>query len=117
MPYVAVTSESERQQLLGLLAEGFPGVQIDWRSAFEAPAGRSGHGTLLIVDGRAQGAILAFEKQEAIGGCPHRIVNLSSWYIRRPYRSHAPRMLRAVTAEPDASYTICSPSSSVQQIG
>lgn len=116
MRYVPVLGEPERQQLLALLAEGFPRERIDWRSAFEAPAGSIGHGVLLVVDDRPEGAILAFEKKEIIGGQAIRTVNLSSWYIRPLYRSLAFRMMRSVTSEPDTIYTICSPIASVQQI-
>jgi hypothetical protein len=116
MPYVPVLGEAERQLLLPLLSEGFPRAQIDWSSAFEAPAGHNGHGVLLLVDGAAQGAILTFEKKETVRGREVRFVNISSWYIRPRYRSLAWRMMRAITSEPDTVYTICSPIPSVQRI-
>jgi hypothetical protein len=117
MHFVPILDEPQRREMLELLAEGFPDASIDWPRAFRAPPGRSGHGTLLIVDGRAEGGILTFEKTEPIGGRARRIVNLSSWYIRPRYRKFAARMIRAVTSEPDTIYTGTSGILSVQKIG
>jgi hypothetical protein len=117
MPFVRIIDQEQRKQMLELLAEAFPHSDIDWSAAFEAPSGDTGHGLLLIVDGRVQGGILSFEKMEAIGGRRRRIVNLSSWYIRPPYRRLAVRMLREVTADPDTVYMACSPIRSAQKIG
>ncbi len=116
MPFVAIHSAEQRQQMLELLREGFPEVAFDWSVAFQPPPGRSGHGLLLIVDGRPQGGILSFEKTETIDGRERRFVNLSSWYIRPKYRSMALRMMRAASSDPDTIYTICTPIRSVQAI-
>jgi hypothetical protein len=116
MQFVPILDEQQRGQMLELLAEGFPKVSIDWPSAFRAPAGSTGHGTLLIVDGRAEGGILAFEKKEMIRGRLRRVINLSSWYIRQRYRAFAVRMMRVVSGDPDAIYTSSSPILSVQKI-
>jgi hypothetical protein len=116
MQFVPILAEPQRREMLELLAEGFPGASTDWSRAFRAPPVGTGHGTLLIVDGRSQGVLLSFEKTETIGERARRIVNLSSWYIRPRYRKFAVRMLRAVTAEPDTIYTATSPILSVQTI-
>ena len=117
MQFVPIFAEPQRREMLELLAEGFPDASTDWSRAFRAPPGGTGHGTLLIVDGRSQGVLLSFEKTETIGERARRIVNLSSWYIRPRYRKFAVRMLRAVTAEPDTIYTATSPILSAQTIG
>lgn len=116
MPFVPVLGERERQQALGLLAEGFPHRQIDWSSAFAAPPGRRGHGWLLTVDGTPHGCLLAFEKTETIRGRRRHVVNLSNWYIRPPYRALALPMLRAATADADTIYTGCTPRPSHQPL-
>lgn len=116
MQFVPILAEPQRREMLELLAEAFPGASTDWPRAFRAPPGSTGHGTLLIVDGRPEGGILSFEKTETIGGRVRRIVNLSSWYIRPRYRKFAVRMMRAVTADPDTIYTGSSPILSVQTI-
>lgn len=115
MQFERIIGPEQRQQMLALLAEGFPHANIDWPLVFTAPSGDTGHG-LLITDGRAQGGMLSFEKMEAISGRRRRIVNLSSWYIRPPYRRFALRMGRQATADPDAVYVTCSPIRSVQTI-
>ncbi|MHA1564812.1 MAG: GNAT family N-acetyltransferase [Alphaproteobacteria bacterium] len=45
-----------------------------------------------------------------IDGADHCLVNLTSWYLRRPYRDlkTALAMLRAATADEDATYTVFS---------
>ena len=116
MNLVPVNDDLRRKQLLELLEEGFVSRGIDWRSAFAAPAGRWGHGVLLMVAGAPEGGILAFEKTETIRGIPRRVVNLSSWYIRPPFRNLAVRMMREVTADADTIYTGVSPIPSVQTI-
>jgi hypothetical protein len=116
MHLVPVLDEPQREQLLGLLEEGFASHAIDWRSAFAAPQGRSGHGMLLMIEGRPEGGILVFEKTETLRGRPRRIVNLSSWYIRPPFRRLAVRMMRALTSDAEALYTIFTPIPSVQKI-
>jgi hypothetical protein len=116
MQFVPILDEHQRREMLELLAEGFPRASTDWSRAFRAPPGDTGHGTMLIVDGRPEGGILSFEKTETIGGRVRRIVNLSSWYIRPRYRKFAVRMMRAVTADPDTIYTGTSPILSVQTI-
>jgi hypothetical protein len=114
--FVRVLGQQQRGELLELLAEGFPQVEIDWAAAFEAPAGETGHGMLLVVDGRPQGGMLSFEKKMNVGGQPRRVVNLSSWYIRSSYRRFAVRMARAVTDDPDTVYVTCTPTRPVQKI-
>jgi len=116
MRFVPILERQQRQEMLALLVEGFPQSNIDWPAAFDAPSGDTGHGMLLTVDGRTQGGLLSFEKMETIVGRPRRIVNLSSWFIRPPYRRFAVRMARAVSADPDALYTVCTPLRSVQKI-
>jgi hypothetical protein len=116
MQFVPIFDEQQRGQMLELLAEGFPKVSIDWSSAFRAPSGSTGHGTLMMVDGRAEGGILAFEKKEIIRGRLRRVINLSSWYIRPRYRAFAVRMMRAVSGDPDTIYTSSSPILPVQKI-
>jgi|GEM_PF-2642889 len=116
MRFERIIDQQQREQMLELLAEGFPHSDIDWPAAFDAPAGDTGHGLLLMADGGAQGGILSFEKQEVTGGRQRRIVNLSSWYIRPPYRRFAVRMLREVAADPDTVYMACSPIRSAQKI-
>jgi hypothetical protein len=116
MQFVRILEGQQRQEMLELLAEGFPQSKIDWRAAFDAPLGDTGHGMLLTVDGRAQGGLLTFEKMETIGGRQRRIVNLSSWYMRPPYRKLAVRMARAASADPDTIYTTCTAIRSVQKI-
>ena len=115
MQLVPIRDGQQRRQMLELLAEGFPAIKLDWSSAFSAPAGNSGHGWLMMIEGDLAGGILAFEKTERIRGTLRPIVNLSSWYIRPPYRKFAVRMMREISADP-AIYTIFSPVPSVQKI-
>jgi hypothetical protein len=114
--FTPILDEPQRGQMLDLLAEGFPGIDIEWSSAFAAPPGKTGHGVLLLVDGRPEGGILMFERSRTINGVRRRVVNLSSWYIRPPYRTLAIRMMDEITADASAIYTIGSPIASVQKI-
>ncbi len=116
MPFIPIVDAEQRSRMLALLAEGFPHSDIDWALAFAAPSSDGGHGLLLIADGDTQGGILSFEKTETIGGRRRRAINLSSWYIRPPYRKFAVRMMREATADPDILYMACSPIRSVQKI-
>lgn len=116
MQLIPILDEHQRRQMLQLLAEGFPGGTIDWSSAFKAPPGTFGHGYLLMVNQQLAGGILVFEKTETIRGQPRRVVNLSSWYIRPPYRKYAVRMVREICADQSAIYTTFSPIPSVQKI-
>ncbi len=114
--FVPILDEQQQVQMLDLLAEGFSGIDIDWSSAFAAPPGKTGHGVLLLVDGRPEGGLLAFERSRTIDGVARRVVNLGSWYIRPPYRRFAVRMLREITPDASAIYTTGSPIASVQKI-
>jgi hypothetical protein len=116
MRFIPIIGPTERQQMLALLAEGFPGADVDWPRIFEAPAGDTGHGLLMIADGEPQGGILSFEKSQDVAGRLRRVVNLSSWYIRPAYRKFAVRMLREASADPETIYTNGSPIRSVQKI-
>jgi len=114
--FVPIAGPQQRQEMVALLDEGFPQQNVDWPMMFAAPAGQMGHGLLLIADGAAQGGILCFEKMQTKGGRRRRVVNLSSWYIRPPYRKFAVRMMREATADPNTIYTVCSPIPSVRTI-
>lgn len=116
MQFVPIVGPREREQTLALLAEGFAHANVVWPQIFEAPAGESGHGLLLVADGTAQGVILSFERAEIIGERRRRIVNLSSWYVRPNYRRFAVRMVREASADADAIYVTCSPIWSAQKI-
>jgi hypothetical protein len=116
MTFVHIIDPERQRQTLQLLAEGFADSGINWPLVFNAPSGITGHGLLFIADGNPQGVILSFEKIVAIDGQLRRQINLSSWYIRPPYRRFAVRMMREATADPDTVYMICSPSPSVQKI-
>lgn len=114
--FAPILDAQRRVQMLELLAEGFSGIGIEWSSAFAAPSGKTGHGVLLLVDGRPEGGILMFERSRRINGVMRRVINLSSWYIRPPYRTLALRMMDEITTDATAIYTIGSPIASVQKI-
>src|SRR5574341_28967 len=114
--FAPILDEQQRLQMLALLAEGFPDIDIEWSSAFAALPGKTGHGVLLLIDGCPEGGILMFERSRTIGGVMRRVVNLSSWYIRPPYRTLGLRMMGEITDDGSAIYTVATPIASVQKI-
>jgi hypothetical protein len=108
-----------------LLAEGFPvrtraqwdaGLQLLKRYAGNAACGVP-YGRLLVVDGQAVGIALtpASERQRA-DGSRVTLVNFSSWYVREEHRWRAPLMLRALVADPRATYLDLTPLPQVEKI-
>jgi hypothetical protein len=120
MKILPIFDETARVAAARLLAEGF-GKRWNrleqWYRAFDAPISEEcGHGYLLTHDDDFQGVVLMFEHVRIVRETKVPFVNISSWYIREPYRSEAPFMLSAVTRRKNAVYTAFASRESVQAI-
>lgn len=71
------------------------------------------HGFLLRRGDDVVGAYLAFYSQRRIDGAVERICNLGAWCVLDQYRSHGLRLIRAMLAQPDYTFTDLSPSGNV----
>jgi hypothetical protein len=71
------------------------------------------HGFLLRDGDDIVGAYLAFYSERQIAGRVERICNLGAWCVLEEYRSHGLRLLRAMLAQRDYTFTDLSPSGNV----
>lgn len=106
-----------------LLCEGFPRRdRAYWDRAFlqlhERPevAGYPKYGLLIEDQGAVQGALLILTADLGPGMAGGLRSNLSSWYVREPWRKYATFMLRAALKAPGGCYTDLSPAPQVVQI-
>lgn len=117
MDIVPIDDEASRRAAVALLCEGFGYPAEAWGRSFEAPRSEAfGHGALMREDGAFQGVVLLFEHHRTIAGARVSFVNISSWYVREPYRSLAPFMLAAVTRTSGTVYTGLTPSENVRTV-
>lgn len=109
---------------LDLLAEGFPRQAPEfWHRGLERaatcrlPDDEWPTGYLLEHRGLPQGVMLTFAsrrpwRHEPLG----RVVNLSSWFVRREHRGLAPMMLMRLMQRSGVTYTDLTPSAEVLQL-
>ena len=83
-----------------------------WAAAITPPwaVDQPNQGFLLRVGERVVGAYLAFYIEREIDGRPARFCNLAAWCVLEEYRSHSPRLLRALLAQKEFHFTDFSPS-------
>lgn len=72
------------------------------------------HGFLLAdADGAVVGAYLAVHSERTIGGRVERFCNMAGWCVHPDHRFHALKLLKAMLAQDDCTFTDLSPSGSV----
>lgn len=108
-----------------LLCEGFPSLRAPFWAAALARLKRYGGnaeagvplGYLMLDRDEPVGVMLTPARLQARpDGGVHRIVNLSSWYVRPAYRWRAGFMLRNLLADEAAVYTDLTPTPEVQKM-
>lgn len=101
-------------EAVALLSEGFPGLASGfWPQALARLKHYGGNtqagvplGYFMLDKGRPVGvALTPASVRRRADGSTSRMVNISSWYVRRPYRWRAGFMLRGILAGEDAVYT------------
>lgn len=98
---------------IALLQEGFPDTTGDyWSTAMRnlgsrrRPEGTEKYGYLLTVDGSARGVILTIPSTHRDGAETRTFINISSWYVQRPYRGARALALYAHACQrSDVTYT------------
>lgn len=112
-------------EAMELLIEGFPERgRSFWEKGlerlFEWPGNRDGRrppGYLWLDRNDLAGIVLTpASTRRGEGESRRAIVNVSSWYIREPYRWKAPLMLRALFQDADAIFTDLTPTPDVQKM-
>jgi len=74
------------------------------------------HGFLLADGGRVVGVYLAFYSERRIDGRRERFCNLGAWCVDPDYRFHGLRLLQALLAQDDFTFTDLSPSGNVPEL-
>ncbi len=107
-------AEADFAQAADLLREGFPGHAPDfWPQALarlqryggNAEAGYPLGYFMLDKDQPVGVALTPASLRHRADGSIGRVVNISSWYVRQPYRWRAGFMLRGILADRSATYT------------
>jgi hypothetical protein len=83
-----------------------------WATCLKAPwdAHPPNHGYMLLDGGSIVGVYLAFYSERTLEGRMERFCNLAAWCVLPKYRFHSVRLLKALLAQPDYSFTDLSPS-------
>jgi hypothetical protein len=71
------------------------------------------YGFMLRAAGRVVGAQLAFYSERRVGAGIERFCNIAAWCVAPTFRAHGFRLLRAVLAQKEYSFTDLSPSGNV----
>lgn len=87
----------------------------EWAAAARAPwaVDSRDHGYLLSVGDRVVGVYLAFRSTRTVRGRVEQVCNLGAWCVEDAYRAHGLRLLRALLAQRDVTFTDLSPSGPV----
>jgi hypothetical protein len=90
----------------------------EWSACLQAPwrTGSGNHGYMLAADDMVVGAYVAFYAQRSVAGRTERVCNLAAWCVLPEYRFHSLRLLKALLAQSDCSFTDLSPSGNAVQV-
>jgi len=107
--------DNDLDAVADLLTEGFPDrLRKYWTNVFDrlrlrpAPEGFAKFGYLLESEGAVVGVLLLIFTGGGEAGTPPRF-NLSSWYVREPFRAHATMLVTMTMKRKDAIYLNSSP--------
>jgi hypothetical protein len=86
-----------------------------WERAAQPPwsVDEPNHGFMLVDDGAIVGVHLAFYSERTIDGRAERFCNLGAWCVLPDYRFHGLKLLKALLAQKDHTFTDLSPSGNV----
>jgi len=86
-----------------------------WQRAIRPcwPVEAPNHGYMLMAGGQVVGVQLAFYADRVIDGRPERFCNVAAWCVAPAYRAHGVRLLTALLAQKDRTFTDLSPSGNV----
>ena len=119
-----VIEETDLDDVVALLAAGFPARSIAWwhrgierlRSR-ASPLGYPRYGRLLETNGRVVGALLTIHAEMVDAAGDHFVrCNLSSWYVQSDFAGHAPLLLGAALRDKSVTYVNVSPAPHTQPI-
>jgi hypothetical protein len=120
---IRVIGQDDRDAVVALLCEGFQRRdRAYWVRALhhldQRPevAGYPKYGFLIEDQGAVQGVLLILTADLGAGFAGGLRSNLSSWYVREPWRKYATFMLRAALKVQGGCYTDLSPAPQVVQI-
>jgi hypothetical protein len=120
---IRVISKDDCEAVMALLCEGFPRRdRAYWVRAFQhldrrpEISGYPKYGFLIEDQGAVQGVMLILTADLGTGFAGGLRSNLSSWYVREPWRKYATFMLRAGLKAQGGCYTDLSPAPQVVQI-
>src|SRR6476661_434989 len=83
-----------------------------WATCIKAPwdVHSPNHGYMLLDGSTIVGVYLAFYSERPVEGRRERFCNLAAWCVLPEYRFHSLRLLKALLAQSDYSFTDLSPS-------
>ncbi len=86
-----------------------------WQRAIRPcwPVEAPNHGYMLMAGGQVVGVQLAFYADRVIDGRPERFCNVAAWCVAPAYRAHGVRLLTALLAQKDRTFTDLSPGGNV----
>jgi len=109
-------AESDLENVARLLCDGFSRSTVrDWLTIFdrlterEPPAKLPKYGYLMEEEGAPVGVVLVISSTTRSGDTSLTRCNLSSWYVRPPYRSYAPLLIARALRHKEAVYINVSP--------
>ncbi len=119
-----VIEETDLDDVVGLLAAGFPARSTGWwQRGIErlrrraSPPGYPRYGRLLEANGRLVGVLLTIHAEMPDGsGEPLVRCNLSSWYVESDFAGHAPLLLGAALRDKSVTYINVTPATHTQPI-
>lgn len=107
---------SDLERVAHLLCDGFSRSTVrDWLTVFdrltqrEPPARLPKYGYLMEEEGAPVGVVLVISSTTRSGDASLTRCNLSSWYVRPPYRSYAPLLIARALRHKEAVYINVSP--------
>lgn len=120
---IRLIGKDDCEEVIALLCEGFPRRdRAYWARAFhhldQRPevSGFPKYGYLIEDQGSVQGVLLILTADLGMGFAGGLRSNMSSWYVREPWRKYATFMLRAGMKAQGGCYTDLSPAPQVVQI-
>lgn len=118
-------ARSDFQHVIRLLLEGFPERSAEFWEAGLVRLEQCGFNQ----EAQVPLGFFLMEKSEPVGvaltpaslrympdGSGRRVINMSSWFVRREHRWRAPMMLRGMVSDPTAIYTDFTPTDDVQKM-
>ncbi len=105
-------------EILDLLQENWPRISpAEWRALFDHSwdGDDPDLGFVLVGDGAIQGYLGTIYSTRSIEGRSHRLCNITSWYVREPYRGSSLRLFMAMLRQASV-VTVQTPSKSTQPV-